>query len=93
MRVRLPGYQRNKWVRGHQEETIPYAKLPLEAQMNVDTDELATEAIIDSLKKDRVLNAIPSPYCKAYLQEGKMYLTKKQKRCRQSGKVTRYGHT
>jgi hypothetical protein len=66
-KVKVPRYQRNKWVRGHQEDTTPYERLPLEAQMNAQADKLATQAIITSLKKDKFLNVITNPFCKAYL--------------------------
>jgi hypothetical protein len=46
--------------------------------MNVQTDELATHAILKSLKKDNYLNLITNPFCKAYQCDGKMYRSNKE---------------
>jgi hypothetical protein len=46
--------------------------------MNVQANKLATQAIITSLKKDKFLNVITNPFCKAYLRDGKMYRSNKE---------------
>jgi hypothetical protein len=73
-----PKYRRNSWVRGHQEDTTPYHKLPLEAQLNVDADKLATAEIVNHKKKDRLLHAITNPHCYAYLVNGNTRQTHKE---------------
>jgi hypothetical protein len=65
-----PKYQRNRWVRGHQEDTTPLALLPIEARLNVEADHLATAAIESTKKKDRVLQVVRNPSCKVYLLNG-----------------------
>jgi hypothetical protein len=43
--------------------------------MNVQADELATHTILSALKKDKRLDAVINPFCKAYLRNGNMYRT------------------
>jgi hypothetical protein len=71
-------YRRNGWVRGHQEDTTPYHKLPLEAQLNVDADKLATAEIANHKKKDRLLHTNTNPHCYAYLVNGNTRQTHKE---------------
>jgi hypothetical protein len=43
--------------------------------LNVEADKLATSAILNHLKKDRALEVIMNPFCKAYLRNGKNIIT------------------
>jgi hypothetical protein len=76
---RVRKYKENRWVRGHQEDTVPFELLPLEAQLNVEADELTTAAIMGTLKKDTVLQAIHNPYCHAYLLNDNTVVTRNEK--------------
>jgi hypothetical protein len=79
MRMAMQRYPENRWVRGHQEDTVPFELLPLEAQLNVEANQLATAAILGTLKKDTVLQVIKNPYCYAYLLQDGMIITRNEK--------------
>jgi ubiquitin len=79
MRMAIQRYRENRWIKGHQEDTVPFELLPLEAQLNVEADQLATAAILGTLKKDTVLQVIKNPYCYAYLLQDGMIITRNEK--------------
>jgi hypothetical protein len=63
---------------GNQEDTTQYHKLPLEAQLNVNADKLATAEIANHKKKDRLLHTTTNPHCYAYLVNGNTRQTHKE---------------
>jgi hypothetical protein len=71
-----PEYQRNKWVKGHQEETTPYHKLSFESRLNIEADQLATEAIESVESRDKLLQVTGNGYCRAYLLNGSVRQTR-----------------
>jgi hypothetical protein len=70
LRRMCPRYGENQWVKGHQEETTPLAELPMEAQLNVEADALASKEIRECKKKDRELEVIRNEACRVYVLSG-----------------------
>jgi ribonuclease HI len=63
-------YQRNRWVKGHQEDVTPYHQLTFESKLNIEADKLATEAIDTVERKNRLLKVTGNKYCRAFLLNG-----------------------
>jgi hypothetical protein len=63
LRTRATKLQQPKHVKGHQETRTPVHLLSLEAQLNMEADALATEALTGVLVNDRVMLPIDNPHC------------------------------
>ena len=59
-------------IKGHQDDKIPYHKLSRPSQLNVQADELATEALRDQ-QWDHTPIFFPMPNCKVYLKSQGIY--------------------
>ena len=64
---------RFKWVKGHQDNNTRYEDLPLEAQLNIDADELAGEYQNEQGKFLPIIHTLPS--CSAMLSIGGISVT------------------
>ena len=62
-----------RWVKGHQDNNTKYEDLPLEAQLNIDADELAGEYQEEQGQFHPMIHTLPS--CPAMLSKGGISVT------------------
>ena len=71
-------HQTISWVKGHQDEKTPYEKLPLDAQLNCNADELANKA--QDLQPNILYQPFRAPNNPAQIHYGTNSITSKVKR-------------
>jgi hypothetical protein len=67
LQQRAPGLEQARHVKGHQDNTTRYEDLSPQAQLNVDADKMATEAMREVLEREKEIPVTENPHCKAYV--------------------------
>jgi hypothetical protein len=62
-------------VKGHQDKIKPYHELPRPAQLNIDADKLASEALTHIMATSSPPPSSANPHCHAYLRNNKLLVS------------------